>query len=466
MQRFFFILAFVSTSAFAGYPLQPSSVCGAGFTCADVLARWNAASWDALVDDQVQAGGATTLATVRKYDTEGACTGYKCDDQLTRFDTRAVDAAQHRFFGVTDELSNVLLSHALGDNQPRFTALRNFVELLRDPRINNLQCWRYYVAGQQTYTGPQDVCVADGDNPPVDSAADASLRILGAYGIACAKQRAGVWTGGPDFCADYVRQGTAIVGGALHGELAILPNGRYFLANGFRIQPFAPTAGQSFRPDYYELAFLLDYALYRGDARLIDGVSDLLRIYSASTGSNHVHRGKTGHFDGTGTAYTCDDLCAPPYLDNIDTWRAVPALSTLLALHPDYVSADLRATIFDAWWTTYGGSAYPVSQPKPSEIYSNASDGGVKTTEFSYKTFSMWIPLAVAYDAAYARSSIALLVQNYDWTSQHFFGAAYYGGYFSQFAQRAIGVATGLLDPSTYTTGAPPPPPRRRVVRH
>src|SRR5262249_39062140 len=33
---------------------------------------------------------------------------------------------------------------------------------------------------------------------------------------------------------------------------------------------------------------------------------------------------------------------------------------------------------------------------------------------------------------------------------ENFYGAAYYGGYFSQFAQRAIGAATGMIDPHTW----------------
>ena len=273
----------------------------------------------------------------------------------------------------------------------------------------------------------------------------------------------------PRCVRDYVRQGQAITRPvtAAHGEVQVLANGRYFLANGFRAQPSTPAAFQSFRPDYLELQFLLEYALYAHDTQLQRGVTDLLEEYAASMGTNHIHRGKTGQFDATGTAYTCTELCTPPYLDNIDTWRAIPALSGLLATHPDAVPPLLRASIFDYWWTAYAGGnpSYAPGQATPSEIFANAADGRVKSTEFSYKTLSMWMPLGVAYDATYVRTSIGLLAANYDWTGDHFYGSAYYGGYYSQFAQRALGIATGLLDQRTYSS-TPPLPPHRRAVAH
>jgi len=45
--------------------------------------------------------------------------------------------------------------------------------------------------------------------------------------------------------------------------------------------------------------------------------------------------------------------------------------------------------------------------------------------------------------------------QKYDGTNEHFYGAAYYGGYFSQFAQRAIGSATGMIDPAFWLRRGP-----------
>lgn len=461
------LLVLWPATALSSYPLAPNDFCGAGRTCREILRAWNAASWDALVDDEFHIGS-PRMAAVRKYDTEGNCSGFKCADQLTRFGNLPSNPEQHQFYGVTDELGNVLLSHAIGEDQERFTPLRNFVEFLRDPRANNLPCWQYHINGRKAYTSNLEVCIQEpGKTPPVDTASDGSLRILGAYGIACAKQRAGIWSGGPDFCADYQLHGRAIAYPvtANHGEVKLLANGEHYLANGFRNQEHAPTNYQAFRPDYYELQFLMDYAVYANDGNLQRGVIEMLDDYRISMGSNHIHRGKTGHFNASTTTYMCDELCTPAYMDNIDTWRAIPALSGLLVVHQSRIPTTLRNVIFDYWWTNYG-SAYPPGERKPFEIYADQQPAVIETKrEFSYKTFGMWIPLGVAYDHSYARTSVRLLTENYDWSAQRFYGAAYYGGYFSQFAQRAIGLATGLMDPSTYV--APPAPPRRRrAVRH
>jgi hypothetical protein len=438
-------------TAQASYPLTPDSLCGSSRTCRTVVNQWNDASWSALVDDSFQTG-APALAAVRHYTTEGSCTGTLCSGEAATLPGKTIDLPNSRFVGVTDEFSNVLLNHSIGSDEDRFEKLRNFAEMLRLPSINNnLQCWKYYVDGDQAYSSGSQLCVEQ------DSASDASLRILGAYGIACARQRSGNWarTGRPDYCADYVRQGNAIwgIGSATHGEIKKLANGQYYLANGYNNQVAAPTNTDAFRPDYYELQFLMDFAEYIGDSALITGVVDMMRDYVVATGTNRVHCGKTGHFDQQTTVYFCDQLCSPPYLDNIDTWRAVPALGGFRAVHGDRVPVDVSSTIFDQWWLLYGGgnASYGYSSAKPFEIYCNASDGQVKQTEESYKTLGMWIPLAAAYDHPYARNAVGFLTdQKYDWTLGRFYGAAYFGGYFSQFAQRAIGVSTGMIDPATY----------------
>jgi len=441
-------------AAQTSYPLQPDGPCGATRTCREVIDAWNAASWDALVDDTIQTGGAP-LAAVRWYSTEGSCTGTLCNGELHTIAGKTSNASTHQFPGVTDELSNVLLNHSLGSDQARYEKLRNFAELLRHPDINNLQCWKYHVDGQQAYTSPSQVCVE------VDSASDASLRILGAYGVACAKQRSGIWStaGHPDYCADYRTQGNAIWGRgtASHGEIRQLANGEAYLANGFNNQTSAPTSPQAFRPDYYELQFLMDFAIEEGHTGFMRDVLNMLADYVVTTGANAIHRGKTGSFNPDTTSYSCGELCSPAYMDNIDTWRAVPALTGLLAVHPSLVPAATRTSIFNRWWNDYGGGnpSYGATASKPFEIYSDGAPA-VRQTEESYKTSAMWLPLGAAYSGTYAAAAVAHLVDTkYDWTNRHFYGAAYYGGYYSQFAQRGIGVATGLIDPRTYGLPAP-----------
>lgn len=431
------------------YPLSPTSLCGSVQTCLDVLEQWNQASRADLVDENFNTGP-LSLAAVRWYKTEGQCTGSPlCDDQLNDGDGACpiLSSTASKFCGVTDELSNVLLSHAMGANQDEYQKLHNFTELLRHPSANGLQCWKYYVHGVDLYDSYQKLCVTS------DSASDASLRILHAYAIACAKQTARIWkNNGVDYCADYVEQGNAIwgLGTAQHGEIKHLANGEYFLANGFNNQPGSPVAADSFRPDYYELQALMDFALYIGNPALRQGVLDMLEDYRQSLGDNGIHCGKTGHFDAATTLYTCDQLCSPPYMNNADTWRAIPALSSFLLVHGAMIPSTKKSQIFDKWWSLYAGgnSQFGPEAMKPFEIYCNSAQGVVRQAEDSYKTLSMWIPLGATYSGVYTAQAIGRLVDiKYDWTGKHFFGAAYYGGYFSQFAQRAIGEATGMIDP-------------------
>lgn len=436
------------------YPLSPADLCGSTQTCATVLDRWNTAAWNDLIDDSFHLGP-EPLAAVRWYTTEGQCTGTLCTDQLnTTCTTDTLDAAQSRFCGVTDEFSNVLLAHAMGSDRAHYDKLHRFAERLRVPGLNGLQCWMYYVQGDAVYTDWSDLCVMTA-TVNIDSASDASLRILGAYAVACAKQQAGLWTGGDiDYCADYLEQGNAVWGRGtpLHGEIKLLANGEYFLANGFNNQAGAPTNADAIRPDYYELQFLMDFAQFVADPALEQGVLDMLEDYQVSLGDNHIHRGRTGHFDAATTTYTCDQLCSPPYMDNIDTWRVVPVLGGLLNVHRAEVPAGLVSGIFDVWWSQYSGghpTLWGPTSAKPFEIYAQSSDGGVKLAENSYKTLGMWIPLAAAYDAGYTRQAVDYLVDSvYDAANEQFFGAAYYGGYYSQFAQRALGAASGMIDPA------------------
>ncbi len=425
------------------YPLSPNEDCGNGKSCAAVIEEWNDATWDDTVDDNFATN--QEIAAVRWYNTEGSCTGEKCQDQLHQGNKQFErNVAAHKFYGVTDEFSNVLLNHAMGGDLGKYEELHRFAEMLRHPNSNNLQCWMYYVGGQKSYSSYQDVCVAS------DSASDASVRILGAYAIACAKQQAGIWKSDIDFCADYVEQGNAIfgIGTKSHGEVIKLENGRYFLANGYNNAGNAPTAAQSIRPDYYELQFLMDFAAYKQDSNLKKAVLDIAESYQASLGSNGIHRGKTGKFNSDGiTGYQCTDLCGPEYMDNIDTWRAIPALSGLYVSYGDVLPQNLKS-MYVNWWNKFGGGAYGPSAAKPFEIYSNSGNGVVKQSELSYKTLSMWIPLGVRFNKDYTRASVRELVMKYDWNARQFSGAGYFGAYFSQFAQRAIGSATGMISPA------------------
>ena len=425
------------------YPMTPADLCGSSQTCAAVVDRWNDAGWASLVDESFHSG-ALPMGMVRWYSSEGSYT-LKSDPACPN-----PNAALHKSCGVTDEFSNVLLNFAMGSNQARYQRLHRFSELLRHPSSNNLQCWKFKIDGVQNYTSYSQVCVE------ADSAADASARILGAYGIACAKQRAGTWpNNGTDYCADYAKQGNAIfgIGTSSHGEVKLLANGEYYLANGYNNQAGAPVANESFRPDYYELQFLMDFARYSNDNARIQGVKDMLAHYFRAAGLNRIHGGKTGHFDANATNYSCDSLCSPAYMDNIDTWRAVPALSGLLNVHPAQVPPTLKSGIYDYWWNNFSGghpTLFGPTQELAFEIHASLQNPAVKQTESSYKTLSMWIPLAAARNAtSYLTGAISQLVNvKYDGAHERFHGSAYYGGYFSQFAQRAIGSATGMIDPA------------------
>jgi hypothetical protein len=432
------------------YPLAPGDVCGSGMNCDAVIDLWNTATWTDVVADDLEAQG--NLATVRKYLAENnkvlspppGCPLSTQDDD--------------NFCSVTDEHSNVLLNHAMGSDQVHYNKLHRFSELLRDDTINDLQCWAFKVEEGGAFSTEDDVCIAN------DSAADASLRILGAYGIACAKQRSGNWIGGPDYCTDYDQQALAIFGSLLpggtgHGEIKLAADGRYYLAGGYDNYGSAPdgTDHPSFWPDYHELQFLMDYARYSGSAVVEQAVTDLLENFrlSLAGGSNHVSKGKRGRFDLTTNppTYHCMHVCDPPYMDFPDAWRAVPALSGLLNVHPGAVPLATKAEVYDYWWDHYAGgsTSYPPDGSKPLEISWEGSPA-VRSEWPNYVTTSMWIPLAAAQrDATYTAEAIRYLIENrYDATSGHFNDATFYGSYASQFAQRAIGAATGMIDPAQW----------------
>ena len=433
------------------YPLTGSSSCGSLGTCQQVINRWNNATYNDVVDNNIT-GTVGGISAVRWLvgeqvdptdSTQGNNGGGSCP---------ILNFSNNQFCGVTDEFGNVLLSFSMGSNQTRYNELHNFSKLLQRPDINNLPCWKYYVNGTKSYTNYTEACVV------TDSASDADIRILGAYSIACAKQRAGTWDVDTfNYCQDYLNLGNSIFGlNGQHGDIKVLESGRYYLANGYNNQVNSPTNLQAFRPDYYELQFLMDFAEYKGNTTLTDGVIDMLEAYNYSLGTNYVHIDKTGHFsDLNGTNYVADGALTPPYLDNIDTWRAIPAISALLLVHPSDIPSNLKTNIYDNWYYIYGAGNITYNGTgisRPFEIYSNAIDGGVKQTDNSYKTMSMWIPLTIYYNPTLAVSMVNYLVNNQYQTSTESFsgsGGTYYGAYYSQFAQRAIGLVTGLIDPNS-----------------
>ena len=199
----------------------------------------------------------------------------------------------------------------------------------------------------------------------------------------------------------------------------------------------------------------MDFAKYINDDSLVQGVIDMLEDYHLSIGVNHIHRDKTGHFDNVTQQYFPDNVLLPePYMDQIDTWRAIPALSGLLLVHPETVPIATKTAIFDYWWNNYAGghsSLYGATQEKPIEIYSDLTYTPVLTVDSGYKTMGMWMPLGAAYDADYTTDAVNWLVNNkYSANDEYFYGANYFGGYFSQFAQRAIGAATGMISPEVW----------------
>jgi hypothetical protein len=425
------------------YPILPSDSYKSK-TYIELIEEWNNQTWEDTVSDSFSNG----LAAVRWYESEGECSGLKCENQLHNGNGACpeLDIESNKFCGVTDEFSNVLLNYAMGLNLQNYEKLHRFSEKLRSPEINNLQCWQYYVSGNKDYQDYNDLCVKS------DSASDASIRILGAYAISCAKQKAGIWKSEIDFCADYEEQGNAIwgLGTNSHGEIKYIPEeNRYYLCNGYNNQEGCPEAPQSIRPDYYELQFLMDFAFYKDSIDLKKGVIDILDSYQSSLGSNGIHDGKTGLFDNSKISnYECVDLCESSYMDNTDTWRAIPAISGLYTEYAKDIPLQQKE-IFSTWWNEYGGGnpLFGPSSDKPFEIYSSSSNGKIKSLENSYKTTAMWIPLGVSFDEVYTKEAVAHLIEQYNFQSGEFNGAAYYGAYYSQFAQRAIGSATGMISP-------------------
>ena len=130
------------------YPLQSDDDCGTGGkTCQQVIDEWNQASWADIVTDTFDSSN-PNVAAVRWYASEWDYVLKSDDDCLN------VDQSNNKFCGVTDEFSNVLLSHSMGSQaeQTAYEKLHNFSELLRHPDSNGLQCWKYYINGNDAYT--------------------------------------------------------------------------------------------------------------------------------------------------------------------------------------------------------------------------------------------------------------------------------------------------------------------------
>lgn len=443
------------------YPVNATSTVFGTKTAQEWVDEFNDATWNDVVEPSASTG--TPFAVVRWYNTEGSCTGPLCENQLTggaqcAYGPRNTTTKQFCF--VTDEHGNVQLSMSMGTNQTRYELLHNFSVLISHPTPAGLQCWKGYVNGTQSYTLYSQLCKVS------DSASDASIRIMGGMGIACAKQRAGIWTNNSvDYCADYALQARRFWGQlGTHSEVKIMASGRAFLCESWNNQPSCPTNTNNFRPDYYELQYVMDSAEFLENNTLADYTIDFLEAYYYSTlpGQNNIHATKTGHFNSSGDGgYVCDDAaagsCATPttwYMDNIDTWRAIPAMSNFYTVHPEDVPSAINSSVYYPWMTRYGclNTTFGVSNQKPTEIYTNRTANGgnpIKSTGEDYKTSSFWLPLCVRADSVYTVALLnRLATSQYSLALRQFNGAAYYGAYFSQFAQRALGMATGIGDPN------------------
>lgn len=436
------------------YPKTPSSLCGSTKNCSIILEDMNNQSWNQIVDNDFATNGG--LAAERWYTTEGTCTGTLCQDQLHNGDgsctTRSI--AGNQFCQVTDQLGILLINFAMGQNQTRYEQLHNMTELLRHPSAGNLQCWKSYINGNGVYNDYTDVCVSD------DSASDASLAILKAYGIACAKQRAGVWVNGSrNYCSDYAYQADLI----WQYEIVKLPNNKYFLCNGHdNAATGCPTVTQSYRPDYYLLDALWDNAEYTQNTTRMTGVLDMLEAVNKSLGTNNIPYGKTGFFNANATTYTCGEdqdgtypcVGSRSYMDNIDNWRWFMWMGRTINLHSDRVNGTLNTTIFANLTTRYSGGNASISATgsKPFEIYANTVNGGVRSTEDSYKTFAMHMALMARMNATYANTMMDDFITNH-WQNTKFSGAAYMAGYYTQYAVATLGDITGMYDPNYWTGG-------------
>ena len=458
------------------FPFGRNSDCGGGTTCQ----AWVNQMADDLWTDTVTCGFNTVqpMCVSRWYINEqsNAVSNYhNCYNSPPNGASCTLAAPSNVPF-VTDEGGNTVLIMALQSNQTRFELVRNFTNFIRMPTKNNLQCWTGYINGVQAYNTYADLCSVS------DSASDASVRILGAYSIACAKQRSGEWLNGTggfnvDYCADFVEQGKNIwgYGTASHGEVKLLPNGNYFLCNGYNnrgsdgTSGACPTVFQSFRSDYYEIWALADWAEFMGNDTLMDGVNDMLYTYNASmVGGVPVPFGKTARFGSDGlTGYRCDegpDNCATAtgvYINMPDTFRAPMAVGTYLANHPENIPSDLNQSIFVAINNQFGSgnSTFCPNCAKPVEIYANITAGNlVKKLDVPqgfhrYRGIGMWVPIAVRFNGTWTQLAIYNLTvgtDGYDSSTHQFFGTGYMDAYYSTFAIRAIAVASGMMQHNTY----------------
>lgn len=376
-----------------------------------------------------------SMATPRWYTTEG---NYG-DAYLNTWEGRftVLNSSNATFGGVTDEHSMTQQMFAVSTMQWRYEALHNTSVLLRNASADNNQCWVFYVTGVKQYNLSSELCKSG------DSASDATLKIGNAMAIACAKQRAGIWVNGSvDYCADYETQ----MNNHFAGETRLLTNGVRMLCNGHDNAANCPTASQSFRPDYYVLQVIYDYAEYTQNVTWERYANDSMYIYNRSLGTNNVHTGKTGYFNNaTLGSYICGELCAPPYVDNVDTWRAIIELSVLKKHH----SADLGLWnwMFDFWDLTFGTQVYNATSAKPNQLYSNAANGTIYSTGNDYKTDGMWLPLYAAYNLTEAGQLVNYSLLNHLSANGTPYAAAYAGAYYYPYLARGIATASGLDDP-------------------
>lgn len=443
------------------YPSTPDANCGGtGNTCQYWIDYILNRTWDDIVetDFDTTTGSHGATAAVVWYTSEAS--PYTLNNGDGRCTT--LDLANNKFCVATDEHSNVLLAASMSTQQDKFQQLYNFLELLEHPTVNGMHCWVAHVDGTKDYNSYTQLCEDDND------ASDESLRTLGALGIACAKQLNGTWSNSSsysNYCDEYEWFGELVFEQDLYCDFS---NGKCVLAGGSDQQDNVGNSGVTSQQymDYYEIWALMDFAEYANNETKINMTLSLVETANMTQGSNNVPKGKRQKWTSTSdwTSWECSMdswgtyPCVPAttYMDNIDVWRYIPAMSLYYLVHPERVDSSLNSTMWAYWASNYMNGYDPTTDALPFEIYADSGSGTVFTSQLSYKTLGMWIPLAAAFNSSWATAGITELLSStgaggqWDTTNEYFSGTSYMAGYYTQFAPRAIGAYTGLIDPSFY----------------
>lgn len=420
------------------YPISQDATYGSR-TMQEWVERLADQQWLDVVDTDFSSGGG--LAAVRWYQGEGS----NDDSNLHTGggDCPELNTSTNQFCVATDEHGNGQYFAAMASNQTRYEMLHNFSKLLYHPDSADLPCWRVYVNGTKDYQNYSMLCTQS------DSASDADLRIAKAMRIACAKQEGGTWEiGGVNYCSDFIDLINKIT---QYDVVNYSVTGEWFLCTGYNnAAGTCPESTTSFRPDYYELSVFYDYCEYANDDQYCDMADDMLLWINRSLGTNNVPIGKTGHF--INMTYYCDENCDPPYLDNADTWRVIPAIAETIIQHPLDVLDALEEMVSN-WWAWAKGNE-PEDDNLPFEIYSNSANGSVKQNNSDYKAIGMWLTVAGIENDTWLDGKLDWFANNeWDEANDQPYGTGYAGAYYYTFMGRGLAIVTGYSDPATYSGG-------------